>query len=62
MKESGQTSFHADLSHALDREAKVQIGLAKDRRKREKADLRSTPLSKIGDRGDQRRRLSVSGG
>jgi hypothetical protein len=48
MGEMGQTSFHAFLKHALDREANVQIGLAKDRCKREKADLRSTPLSKIG--------------
>ncbi len=47
MKDQGHTSFHAFLAHALDREANVQIGLAKNRLAREKADLTSVPLSKI---------------
>ncbi|MGH9437687.1 MAG: hypothetical protein ACRD22_07275 [Terriglobia bacterium] len=47
MAEMGQSSFHAFLAHALDREAKVQIGLVKSRHEREKADLSQTPLSKI---------------
>lgn len=47
MADMAQTSFHAFLSHALDREANVQIGLAKSRKEREKVDLSSVPLSKI---------------
>jgi telomere resolvase len=49
MKDQGQTSFHAFLAQALDREANVQIGLAKHRLAREKADLTSVPLSKISN-------------
>ena len=49
MADMGQTSFHAFLAHALDREANVQIGLAKNRLAREKADLSSMPLSKISN-------------
>ncbi len=49
MEDQGQTSFHAFLARALDREANVQIGLAKNRLAREKADLRSVPLSKISN-------------
>ena len=49
MADMGQTSFHAFLTHALDREANVQIGLAKNRKEREKADLSSVSLSKISN-------------
>ncbi|EFH80761.1 protelomerase family protein [Ktedonobacter racemifer] len=47
MQESGQPSFFEFLTHALDRESNVQIGLARNRKERVAQDLSKVPTSKI---------------
>ena len=47
MQDSGQSSFFDFLTHALERESNVQIGLAKNRKERVAQDLSTVPTSKI---------------